>query len=984
MGIWIILFISFVIICVASYFAFDQYKRMVQEAKNYERGLKMVPIRIHLPPPSDDLEVGGRDERDVVDEVLSEAQTMYNIIASTATKGFKTKLYGQRHISFEIVASDGLVRYYAVVPAVLTETIKQAISAAYPAARLEEVEMENIFSQQGKMQGVIGGEFELKKDYFYPIATYQESRRDAARALLDALSGVERGDGAAIQIMFRPAPENWFLKSNEKVESIRKGKGKKSNNAAVTLDIMEALWKPPTYGLKNSNTDLPQLTALENEEIQAIEDKTKYPGYEVLTRVVASSSTASKSQAILQSIVSAFSLFDSPRYNGFKFNMTNNIEELVTSYIFRFFPQSINHNILNSVELSTIFHLPNQNSIPTGKIERQRIRQVDGPTEPMKEGLLIGVNEFRGVEKQIRLGINDRRRHTYIIGQTGMGKSKLLENLAYQDIMDGKGFCFIDPHGDSAEELLGMIPRSRMDDVVYFNPSDTENPLGFNIFEIESPEDMDFVISETNSMLKSLYDPGNTGVVGPRMENIVRNAALLLMSDPEGGTFMDIPKVLVDPEFAKQKIKYLRNQRAIDFWTKEWPASQRSNDAGELVSWVVSKWAPFESGLINNIIGQKKSAFNIREVMDNNKILLVNLSKGKLGEAAAKLLGMVFVMKFQAAAMSRADIPEDERKDFCLFVDEFQNFATDSFESILSEARKYRLNLILANQFTTQLKDSIKDAIFGNVPNKIVGRVGIDDAEVLQKAFTPTFTAEDLTKTPNYNSITTVLVNGFPSAPFTMKLLPPIGRSNSEIREGLRKYSASKYGRPRAIVEDEIRKRLSVNPVPKPAQRPVGPTAPQVAQKPQISWQERAINAAGSSTSNNTGKPQNSPVSNPVTNQQDSFLDNWIKKRDELRNKTVSSEEDSAPKSNLARTFQKNILQTQQQNSSGLQNKNNPQIQQQIRSPQMQYNSVIQDITSSKEEKVEPNRLSIREEPSQNKAGSIKKIGNDEVIFKIR
>ena len=971
MSIWIILFISFIIICVAAYFVFDQYKKMVREAKNYERGLKMVPIRIHLPPPSDDLETGGRDERDVVDEVLSEAQTMYNIIASTAMKGFKTRLYGQRHISFEIVASDGLVRYYAVVPAVLTETIKQAISAAYPAARLEEVEMENIFSQQGKMQGVIGGEFELKKDFYYPIATYQESRRDAARALLDALSGVERGDGAAIQIMFRPAPENWTNKSNQKVESIRNGKSKKGS-AAGALDIMEALWKPPTYGMNNSSADFPQLTALENEEIQAIEDKTKYPGYEVLTRVITSSSTAAKSQAILQSIVSAFSLFDSPRYNGFKFNMTTDVDELITAYIFRFFPQSTNKNILNSVELSTIFHLPDQNSIPTGKVERQRIRQVDGPTEPMREGLLIGVNEFRGVEKQIRLGVEDRRRHTYIIGQTGMGKSKFLENLAYQDIMEGRGFCFIDPHGDSVEELLGMIPQSRMDDVIYFDPSDTENPLGFNIFEIESPEDMDFVISETNSMLESLFDPGNTGVVGPRMQNIVRNAALLLMSDPDGGTFMDIPKVLVDPEFAKQKIKYLRNQRAIDFWTKEWPASQRSNDAGDLVSWVVSKWAPFESGLINNIIGQKKSAFNIREVMDNNKILLVNLSKGKLGEAAAKLLGMVFVMKFQAAAMSRADIPEDERKDFCLFVDEFQNFATDSFESILSEARKYRLNLILANQFITQLKDSIKGAIFGNVPNKIVGRIGIEDAEILQKNFTPTFTAEDLTRTPNYNSITTVLVNGFPSAPFTMKLLPPIGRSNSEIREGLRKYSASKYGRPRAIVEDEIRKRLSVNPTPKPAQRPMSPTVPQVAQKPQISWQERAINATEPASANSSSRPQ------------DSFLDDWIKKRDELRNKTVSAEENGAPKSNLARTFQKNILQTQQQNSSGLQNKNNPQIQQQIRSPQMQYNSVIQDITSPKEEKVESNRLSIREEPSQDKTGSIKKIGNDEVIFKIR
>ncbi|MBF1015682.1 MAG: ATP-binding protein, partial [Candidatus Nanogingivalaceae bacterium] len=402
MSIWIILFISFIIICVAAYFVFDQYKKMVREAKNYERGLKMVPIRIHLPPPSDDLETGGRDERDVVDEVLSEAQTMYNIIASTAMKGFKTRLYGQRHISFEIVASDGLVRYYAVVPAVLTETIKQAISAAYPAARLEEVEMENIFSQQGKMQGVIGGEFELKKDFYYPIATYQESRRDAARALLDALSGVERGDGAAIQIMFRPAPENWTNKSNQKVESIRNGKSKKGS-AAGALDIMEALWKPPTYGINNSSADFPQLTALENEEIQAIEDKTKYPGYEVLTRVITSSSTAAKSQAILQSIVSAFSLFDSPRYNGFKFNMTTDVDELITAYIFRFFPQSTNKNILNSVELSTIFHLPDQNSIPTGKVERQRIRQVDGPTEPMREGLLIGVNEFRGIEKQIRL-----------------------------------------------------------------------------------------------------------------------------------------------------------------------------------------------------------------------------------------------------------------------------------------------------------------------------------------------------------------------------------------------------------------------------------------------------------------------------------------------------------------------------------------------------------------------------------------------------
>lgn len=873
-------FLIFVVVCVATFLIFDQYKKTVREAKNYERGLKMVPMKIHLPPPSNDIDAGSRDERDVVDEVLSEAQTMYNIIASTATKGFKTKIYGQRHISFEIIASDGLIHYYAVVPSVITETIKQAISAAYPAARLEEVEIKNIFSQQGKSLGVIGGEFTLKKDFFYPIVTYQESRRDAMRSLLDALTNVSRGDGAAVQIMIRPSDEKWLSASSKRTEHIRE-KGSKSKGSSGAIDLMEALWKPPTYGSGSNGGDTHQLTALEQEEIEAIENKTKYPAYEVLIRTVVSSSTSAKSQAILQGIVSAFSLFDSPRFNGFKFNMTQNIEDLVTAYIFRFFPQNAKSVILNSVELSTIFHLPNRNSIPTEKVQRQRIKQVDGPTEVMDDGLLLGVNEYRGVEKQIRLSKNDRRRHTYIIGQTGMGKSKLLENLAFQDIMNGDGFAFIDPHGDSVEELLGMIPRERLDDVIYFNPGDIENPLGFNMFEASSDSEMDFIIGETNSMLKSLYDPGNTGVVGPRMENIVRSAALLLMSDPAGGTFMDIPKVLIDPEFTKPKIKYLRNQRAIDFWTKEWPASQKSNDAGELVSWVVSKWAPFENELLNNILGQTKSSFNIREIMDNNKILLVNLSKGKMGEGAAKLLGMVFVMKFQAAAMSRVDIPEDERKDFCLYVDEFQNFATDSFESILSEARKFRLNLILANQFMTQLNDKIKGAVMGNVPTKLVGRIGIDDAEVLQKAFHPTFTAEDLIKTPNYNAIATVLVNGFPSSPFNIKLLPPLGKSNPQLREAIKRYSASKYGRPRAVVAAEIRERLTPQ---KPAMNPApAPVSAPLMQTPSVAPQ-----------SIQSSEPQIPPASAPEP-QKVSFLDDWIKRREEIRKSAPAPQPQNIP-----------------------------------------------------------------------------------------
>lgn len=923
MGALIAAFGVLVVSLVAIFLIFEQYKRTIREAKNYERSLKMVPMKIHLPPPSDDIDTGSRDQRDVVDETLSQAQTMYNIISSTATKGFKSKLYGQRHISFEIIASDGLIHYYAVVPAVITETVKQSISAAYPAARLEEVELKNIFSKHGKSHGVIGGEFTLKKDFIYPIETYEDSRRDASRALLDAMSKATRGDGLAVQVMIRPAYEGWSKKSVDKAESMKKGKSKKGGGAAA-LDIMEALWKPP-QSKAGADQEPVSLTSTEEAEIDAIERKIKYPGYETLIRVVASSNTSARSQALLQSVVAAFSLFDSPRFNGFKFTMTNNIEELVSAYIFRFFPQKLKSDILNSIELSTIFHLPSRVSIPTEKVQRQRIKQVDGPTEVMDEGVLIGINNFRGVQKQIRLGENDRRRHVYIIGQTGMGKSKLLENIAYQDIMDGRGFAFIDPHGDSAEELIGMIPKERIDDVIYFNPSDMENPIGFNMFDAKTPEEMDFVISETNLMLKSLYDPGNTGIVGPRMENIVRNAAILLMSDPEGGTFMDIPKVLVDPEFAKSKIKYLKNQRAIDFWTKEWPASQKSNEAGEVVSWVVSKWAPFESGLINNILGQKQSGFSIREIMDNKKILLVNLSKGLMGEQAAKLLGMVFVMKFQAAAMSRADTPESEREDFCLYVDEFQNFATSSFESILSEARKYRLNLILANQFMTQLTGTIKDAIIGNVPTKIVGRIGIDDAENLQRAFTPTFVAEDLTKLPNYNAVATVLVNGIPSAPFTMTLIPPIGRSNPQLRDALKKYSASKYGRPKAIVEAEIRNRLAS---PAKLGAPVGsrdfkyntsvPSAPGAAplspganltasgSAPDVQPQSQPVSnlavsgsqvdtsqvshnlntASGEVSVNSSGQANpNQQVAAQLPQQptHESFLDDWKRKREELR-----------------------------------------------------------------------------------------------------
>jgi len=834
----------------------------MRKAKRYERSLKMVPMLIHLPPPTDDVQVGSRDERDVLNEELSKAQAMYTIIASTMTKGYKTKLYGQRHLAFEMVAKDGLVKYYVVSPAVMIETVKQAVLSAYPTAQLETMEEENIFSKEGKIDVVAGGELTLKKDYCYPISTYEEVQRDATLGLLNAMSTTKEGEGLVLQILVRPAHEKWIQKSLRHVQKIKDGKKKtKGGNTALDSfflylrDVTEALWKPPETHESEKIEEAEALTGLESEEIGVIEGKTKHPGYETLIRVIASAETKARSEAMVGGVVSAFAQFDSQRYNGFRYNILKRPEKLATDVIFRFFPKQRTSDILNSVELATIFHLPSQTVIPTGQVERQMTKQVDGPANLVTEGLLLGVNEFRGAQKEIRLSQKDRRRHTYVIGATGMGKSTLLGNLAYQDMMDGRGFAFVDPHGDIVEDILSKVPPERIDDVIYFDPGDMENPIGMNMFEFESPDQKDFIIQEGINMLYSLYDPGHTGIFGPRGEHMFRNAALLLMADPNGATFVDIPRAFIDPEFVKAKLQYVTDRTVYDYWTKEFPASQRSTDAGEVTTWFISKWGPFLSNtMMRNILGQVKSGFDFREIMDEQKILLVNLSKGKMGELNSKLLGMIFVMKFQTAAMSRVNVPEEERKDFCLFVDEFQNFSTDSFESILSEARKFRLNLIVANQFITQLTDRIREGILGNVGTFISGRLGVTDAELLEKVFAPVFNAEDLHKLPNYHAITTVMMNDVPTTPFTIRLLPSMGDKNPEVLASLKNYTAVKYGRPRAEVDAEINKRL----------------APVMKKEEELELAEAIANDKAIRKA-------------PTVSPQEEFLATWDKKKQEVR-----------------------------------------------------------------------------------------------------
>lgn len=854
-------------VAVGLLFGYFHTRNMWREQKNFERGLKMVPLLIHLPPTSSDTEVGARDARDVNDETISKAETLYDIIASTVQKGFKSKFYGQRHFAFEIVGTRGFVHFYTAVPVALVEVVEQAIVSAYPSARLEEVAEHNIFSPVGRTSGTMGGELILKEDASYPIATFQELKRDTMQSILNSLSTLDKEDGAGIQILLRPAGNEWRKKSIATAQKKRKNEDSGSKSKMVSGwfgQLIYAPFKPPEDSKEEKKKDDKPLSGIDQSLIEGIEEKTRHSGYEVSIRVIASSNVSQRSQSILNSLVATFALFDSPGKNGFKFTPAKDIDSFITAYILRFFPPENNKMLLNSIELATIFHFPDQSSIPTTQLQRQASKQADGPRNIPDDGLLLGYNVFRGAKKKINLSLDDRRRHLYLVGQTGTGKSTFLENLALQDMLNGDGFAFIDPHGDVAEKLLSMVPKERTEDVTYFCPADMDYPLGLNLYEFDHPDQQDFLIQEAINMLYKLYDPQHQGIIGPRYEHWFRMASRTIMADPAGATFIDIPKVFTDDAYLKEKLAFVKDRVVLDFWNKEM-AQTSDYHKSEVLGWFVSKFGAFMANeMMRNIIGQTKSSFDIREIMDKKKILLVNLSKGRTGELNSKLLGMIFVMKFQAAAMSRASIPESERQDFCLYVDEFQNFSTDSFASILSEARKYRLNLIVANQFTTQLTDEIRDAVFGNIGTIVSFRVGTADAEFLAKQFTPIFDMDDLQRVPNGNMIMRMLIGGIPTQPFSMAGLPPLGDPNKELGSALKQLSSAKYGRPRAIVEKEIMDRLQTDNLDPIEEKPK-PTAGRMG--------------AGAGMGAGPKKPTSGS----------SFLDDWLAKKETNSFKAPSS-----------------------------------------------------------------------------------------------
>ena len=805
----IILLIVFVLV---GFFvvAFLFFKKSNYWKKQIERSLKMVPLLVTVPRDSGskDNNSQGRENRETLKEVISVAETFYSNIGviHNKRKSLKNYLVGSPHIAAEIVAKNNEIFFYLAVPHVYLDLVEKNLSGQYPDCHIERSEEHNIFCEEWGLDNISGGELMAANQYYYPFKTYLDLDSEPLESVTNALVKMDKDEGAAIQILFRPSSTNYSKKVNQIAKSMQKGK----KESSFTTDLVNAALVKDT-----KQDESHKLTPMEEETIKLIERKSSKQNLETAIRVVVSTSSKLRSEAIVREICSTFEQFGNQNMNRFNFHEVNS-EKLVTDYIFRFFNNRLlksdafdwlysgHQLVLNTEELATIFHLPNY-MITTPGIRWLPSKKAAPPTFIPESGVIIGHSNFRGEDKIIKISEDDRRRHVYIIGQTGSGKTTTMVNMIISDIKEGKGVCFIDPHGQDLEEhILPYIPKERADDVIIFDASDIERPIGINLFSAETQEEKDFVIQEAISMLYRLYDPGHTGIMGPRFEHWFRNAALLLMSGPQNGTFIDVPRIFTDDNYMKEKLQYVTDPFVRNFWVNEMGQTSDFHKS-EMLGWFVGKFGAFmTNATMRNILGQTESALNLRKIMDEQKILLINLSKGEIGEINMMLLGMILIAKIQMTAMSRANVAEDQRKDFYLYVDEFQNFATDSFASILSEARKFRLNLIVTNQFIGQLKDEIRNAVFGNVGSLISFRVGNDDAEYLAKQFSPTFNENDLINLENYTSISKVLISSKPSMPFSMSGYPYPPNPNHEIGKAIKELSRLKYGRQRDIVNDEI------------------------------------------------------------------------------------------------------------------------------------------------------------------------------------
>jgi hypothetical protein len=782
----------------------------LRKGSSLDRSLHMTLFEVTLPPIQDE-----SDKQKGFKEFIGAMEQFYAGMQSIAETKKNEK---EDYFTLEVALSNqnDEVVIYASVPSRHVSLFEKQVLAFYHNAKVVEViDDYNIFNEQG---GSAGAYAHFSERSVLPLKTYDQLDHDPMNTILNVFSKLKtEGEGAAIQIVIAPAGDKYINEFHMILDDVKSGTSVKhaDDNFYKLHKALFKVSKDIIFGHKKEEKKGEKYVsgrrAVDEGALEKIGNKLKSSIMKANIRIITSGETKERAETILKEIESSFNQFSESASNSLIFEKASGstLKQLFHDFSFRTFSDN-NILPLNLKELASIFHFPvGIGSQPQLKEARSGI--APAPMELSKDGIVLGINSYRGKDTLVHMSREDRMRHFYVIGQTGTGKTNILLNMITQDIKNGDGCCYIDPHGTDIQTILSRIPRERIDDVIYFDPAYTARPMGLNMLEYDPnyPEQKTFVVNEMMGIFNKLFDMKVGG--GAMFEQYFRNSAFLIMEDPESGsTLLEITRVLSDKKFRDMKLARCKNPIIKQFWIS---AEQTTGDQSlaNFVPYISSKFDNFISNdIMRPVVLQQNSVFNFRKIMDEKKILLVNLSKGRLGDINANLIGLVLVGKIQMAALSRVDMFGKPMNDFYLYIDEFQNVTTDSISSILSEARKYRLSLNIAHQYISQLEENIKNAVFGNVGSMAVFRVGSEDANFLEPKFKPIFSAADITKLDNYNAYVNMLVNGQPTKPFNIKTIAPEA-GNMDIVNDLKELSYMKYGRDREEVESEIMSRF--NPV---------------------------------------------------------------------------------------------------------------------------------------------------------------------------
>ena len=781
-------------VLILGYLTWRNYKKSDEVVDNYD----YVLLALEIPRDNDKKELSAEQLFASLHGILRDKQEL--------------KMSGgvQEHLSFEIASVGNQIRFYVRVPKHLQNFVEGQIYAQYPSVQIHEAD-HDYASTAGSHPVTAIDELVLTDKEYFPIKTFQNFDVDPLAGITAALTKLDKTDEEIwVQLLVRPVPDSWQQDSAKFITRYKEGFGTstKSSIGIYLLQALEALWQPPEGGTTTSTREMSDRDKL---RIAEAEKKSQKLGYKVKIRIAYLGSDQTSARIQMNAVASAFKQFNSTSLNGFKLAKSPSFDRAdLQAYIDRQFRDGDGF-ILNIEELASVYHLPHMN-VETPNVVWANSKTAEPPTnlpvltgEPEHDRQIsaFGITNFRGMQKQFGIYRRDRNRHVYIIGQTGTGKSGLLELLALSDIFHNQGYAIIDPHGDFAIDNLKFIPPSRINDVIYFNPADTAYPMGFNPMEVYDPSQRSNISSEIIGVLKRMFGES----WGPRLEYILRYTILALLEYPNT-TMLDITRMLTDKKFRDDVVNHVTDTVVLQFWRVEF-ASWTDKYMTEAVAPILNKVGAFVANpTIRNIIGQPKSSFNIRQIMDEGKTLIVNLSKGLIGEDNASILGSFLVTKIQLAAMSRSDIPNvEDRRPFYLYVDEFQNFATDSFAVILSEARKYGLNLTVANQYISQMSETVRDAVFGNVGTMISMRVSPEDAPVLAQQFSPNFEASDILQMNNRHFISCMMIQGEKMPAFsgiTLKLPPEPQDHLNEIIQHSRQVYSKPVSEIQAMINSQI------------------------------------------------------------------------------------------------------------------------------------------------------------------------------------